>query len=329
MAAFREFIETIQFPPNPNQNLDRTLPASFNGANPEKGRDAFMNKRYTLSLKCASCHSPKTSGGASFIVDGGPRQNLKVPHLRNLYQKTGMNIRSNAVSIVGFGYTHDGAFQDPFTFLSEESFDRFSKDDVVKSNLNAFLMCFDTGTAPSVGFTRTVVGSNVSTAAVSNDWSLLERQADLGTDIDLIIKGTVNGLPRGLLYQPKSRSYRPDTTNLASFTRAQLAALVQGGDTLTIMGVPPGSGLRMGIDRDLDGVLDGDLPPPVLQVSQVAGQTVITWPSGAVGFRLEATASLSSPAWIAVDSAVENTDGRTAVTISPVAGSRYFRLHQP
>jgi hypothetical protein len=49
------------------------------------------------------------------------------------------------------------------------------------------------------------------------------------------------------------------------------------GDTLTIMGVPPGSGRRMGIDRDIDGILDGDvglpLPPPptvTLHVADVA-----------------------------------------------------------
>jgi hypothetical protein len=45
-------------------------------------------------------------------------------------------------------------------------------------------------------------------------------------------------------------------------TRAQLRSKILAGDTLTIMGAPIGSGQRMGIDRDLVGALDGDVPRP-------------------------------------------------------------------
>ena len=45
---------------------------------------------------------------------------------------------------------------------------------------------------------------------------------------------------------------------MGPFTQAQLWNKIAAGDTLTVMGVPPGSGLRMGIDRDLDGRFDGD-----------------------------------------------------------------------
>src|ERR1035437_3099582 len=44
-----------------------------------------------------------------------------------------------------------------------------------------------------------------------------------------------------------------------------IASMIQAGDTLSFMGVPPGSGQRMGIDRNLDGILDGDGPPRVPQ----------------------------------------------------------------
>jgi hypothetical protein len=57
---------------------------------------------------------------------------------------------------------------------------------------------------------------------------------------------------------PVSNIYTTDKTGLGPFTLAQLRALLYKGDTLTFMGVPPGSGVRMGVDRDLNGVLDSD-----------------------------------------------------------------------
>ena len=39
-----------------------------------------------------------------------------------------------------------------------------------------------TGTAPAVGYARTLVAANVNTASISNDWSLLEAQAGGGAN---------------------------------------------------------------------------------------------------------------------------------------------------
>ena len=125
--------------------------------------------------------------------------------------------------------------------------------------MGAFMLCFDTGTAPAVGYTRTVTSANVSTASIQSDWALLQKRAAAG-DIDLIVKGTLGGQVHGLLYQPATNNYLTDKTGLGPFTQAQLMLLAQRGDTLSIMGVPPGSGRRMGIDRNLDGVLDGNAP---------------------------------------------------------------------
>jgi hypothetical protein len=44
----------------------------------------------------------------------------------------------------------------------------------------------------------------------------------------------------------------------APMSRAAMIALAAAGHELTITGVPPGSGMRMGVDRDRDGALDGD-----------------------------------------------------------------------
>jgi hypothetical protein len=126
-------------------------------------------------------------------------------------------------------------------------------------DLAAFVQSFDTGTAPAVGYTRTVTSANVTSASISSDWTLLENQAIAG-NIDLIIKGTAAGQFHGFLYQPSSGTYEIDTITQSPYTQAQLINLITGGDTMTIMGVPPGSGLRIGINRNLGPILDGDQP---------------------------------------------------------------------
>src|ERR1700681_4106003 len=87
------------------------------------------------------------------------------------------------------------------------------------------LQCFDTGMAPAVGYTRTLTAANVNTNSAVKDWILLQSQAAAG-NIDLIVKGTVNGQIRGMLYQPASSNYATDKTGVGPFTQAQLAAKV-------------------------------------------------------------------------------------------------------
>jgi hypothetical protein len=184
-------------------------------------------------------------------------QTMKVPQLRTLYQKRFFNTASGAASLDGFGLTHDGTDAGLFAFISRPVFTNFTNDTVRKTNISAFLLCLDTGTAPAVGFTRTVTAANVADPAVTNDWTLLQSQAT-ASNIDLIAKGTVDGEQRGLVYDPVSNSYLSDKTGVGPFSQAELQAKIAAGDILSITGVPPGSGVRMGIDRDLDGRLDGD-----------------------------------------------------------------------
>jgi YVTN family beta-propeller protein len=332
MNAYRDFINTIRFEPNPNELLNRTLPTNFAGANPRAGFTNFTIVAYVGSapngLFCNSCHALPT-GTAKFIVGATAlqeSQDFKVPHLRNIYQKTSLNRGIGTNSIGGFGFLHDGTFQDIFTFLSQPVFQNFSSNSIIKSNLQAFLLCFDTGTAPAVGYTRTAWDTNVTTASFSNDWSTLESQAAAGTNIDLIARGTIDGLRHGLLYQPGSDNYKLDTTNAAPLTRAQLVAKVQGGDTLTLMGVPPGSGVRMSIDRDGDGVLDADVPPPQLQIGSTGGAFVLHWPFAAAGFVLESSDDLLSGSWSNATDAVEIVGGENYTTNTPAGSAKFYRL---
>ena len=72
------------------------------------------------------------------------------------------------------------------------------------------------------------------------------------------MKGTLDGLPRGLVYQTGTANYTTDTTGLGPFTSTDLRNQASGGQaTWTFTGVAPGTATRIGLDRDLDGTLDG------------------------------------------------------------------------
>lgn len=335
MKAYADYIDTVVFQPNPNQNLNRTYPTNFAGRNAEAGRNTFFNEFYqpALGLACTTCHTGPPGPGSDRLIFARQAleesQDFKVPHLRNVYQKLNFNNAPGAASIGGFGIVHDGMDPSLFVFLSRDVFGSFATDTTRKNNLSAFVECFDTGMAPAVGYARTLAAANINAADISNDWSLLEAQAVGGANINLIVKGTIDSRRRGLLYQPGSNDYKLDSTNSATLTRAQLAAKVQVGDILTLMGVPPGAGQRMGIDRDLNGVLDGDEPLPRLQIAQSGGNAVIHWPLSAAGFSLEVANSLSSASWSNANDPVEIVNNFNFVTNPPGPGARYFRLRMP
>jgi YVTN family beta-propeller protein len=332
MTAYRDFINTVRFEPNPNQPLDRTLPTSLPGipGNPRIGFTNFTINTIHPGTTCATCHQ-LPNGSGRFIVSAGTIgppmfQDFKAPHLRNVYQKLDFNPTPGASSITGFGITHDGVQPDVMSFFTRVFFAALPADR--RTNLNAFVQCFDTGTAPAVGYTRTLSSTNVNLSDVINDWTLLENQALAGTNIDLIVKGTLDGQRRGLLFQPGANIYKPDSTNLPSLTRSQLAAKVLAGDTLTIMGVPPGSGQRMAIDRDLNGVLDADEPLPSLQIAQSAGKLLLNWPLAAAGFNLQQVGSLAGGAWADNTNPVTIVGSSNLVTNDTSASTLYFRLRK-
>jgi len=329
MQAYRAYINTIVFQPNPNQNMDRTMPTSFRNGNPAAGLTTFTTQTYQLLLTCNTCHALPTGSGLA-IVDGEAlqeSQHFKIPHLRNVYQKANFNHSPGAVSINGYGFVHDGIDDTLFNFLTRPVFGTFRTNTTIKNNLEAFVLCFDTGTAPAVGYTRTVTASNITSLAVRGDWTLLERQA-VSNSVQLIVKGTIDGRVRGFLYDRFGNTYLPDSTNVAAMTRAQLEAKISAGDTLTVMGVPPGTGQRMGIDRNLDGVLDGDTPPPLLAIARANPNLLISWSTNAAGFVLERADDVSSTNW-RIDTSRRGIVGPSfQVTNSAGSNRLYFRLRE-
>jgi hypothetical protein len=183
-------------------------------------------------------------------------QDIKVPQLRNLYTKTGFTDAAGTVKR-GTGFTHDGAIDNLFDFLQFPLFN-FGAPAVANNNrrdVEAFLLSFDTGMSPAVGFQVTFDGTPNPTGQSQVD--TLEDVYDTNR-CDIVAKGRVAGQPRGWVYVGGDQ-WDPDKVAEPNLSTAQLLALaVDAGTAITVTGVPKGSGERIGIDRDRDTYPDGD-----------------------------------------------------------------------
>ena len=269
MTAFSDFVMPLVYPPNPNENLDRTMPDAPPGSpSALRGQDFFMNHDLDGNGKtCNSCHTASSfAPGTNHVMVAasviGEDQDLKVPQLRNLYKKTGFRDTAGVTNKRGFGYMHDGATDRLATVLRSGHTTGFNfgatqaEADANRADLEAYLMSFDTGIAPAVGRQLTFHGSNNSNVFDLGTLDTLRGQAD-GGNCDLVARGRVGGQKRGWLYLG-SDLWKPDKAAESDISTASLVALAGPGSEVTLSGVPSGCGNRMGIDRDCDTYLDGD-----------------------------------------------------------------------
>jgi hypothetical protein len=124
--------------------------------------------------------------------------------------------------------------------------------------MEEFVLAFDTGTAPAVGLQVTVNGDNKPSRWVIERIRLLMNQAAAG-NCDLIVTGFYRRAPRGFFYVDNNR-FKSDRQGEPYISWEALVAAAGAGAELTFMGVLPGTGKRLGIDRDNDGVLNADEP---------------------------------------------------------------------
>lgn len=278
MQSFTDFILEVTLPPNPIARLDGSL-----RSDEAAGRSLYFGPITDTIATCHGCHTLDPAQGffgtSGLTTLEGEPQEFKVPHLRNAYQKVGMfgmpaagavagglppgNNGDQGPQIRGFGFLHDGSIDTLFRFLSATL---FSLSDADQRNLEAFVMAFPSTLAPVVGQQVTLSSTNADTVAPRID--LLIQRASTpfplvgepgARECDLVVKGTVAGEARGWLYDPTSGTFLPDAASDPPRSDAELRALsAVPGQELTFTCAPPGSGARMGIDRDLDGILDRD-----------------------------------------------------------------------
>jgi len=292
MQKFSDFILQVMLPPNPVRALNNSLTPDQ-----QAGRNFMTGGRRAdgiftgdgLGFNCVGCHTFNPSQGF-FGGDGqasfeNETQIMKIAHLRNMYQKVGMfgmtsvdffNSGDNGFKgpqVRGFGFLHDGSVDTMFRFLRATVFDDggtinpvgFNGGDAQRRQVEQFLLAFDSNLAPIVGQQITLNSTNAVIVAPRID--LLLQRAGAGypipgnpgaTECDVIVKGAVGSEHRGWV-RLANGLFRPDRASEPLMTDAQLRGLAAfPGYELTYTCVPPGSGTRAGIDRDLDNYLDRD-----------------------------------------------------------------------
>jgi hypothetical protein len=277
MDKFTDFALELMLPPNPIRPLNNT-PSTHNTAistnpsasNPSAaaGLTRFNGAAVDTVANCNGCHTLNagqgffgTGGGQTF--EGEP-QTAKVAHMRNDYTKVGMFGNSAGGSdtgeqIRGFGVLHDGSVDTVRNFLTASV---FSLNATEEANLEAFTFEFPSDLAPVVGQQVTLTATNGTVANPRIDLLIARAATNFSSlmlggtvkECDLIVKGSVAGVERGALRQANAQ-FLTDRNEL--FSDAQIRALAATEGPLTYTCAPPGSGTRMGIDRDSDTILDG------------------------------------------------------------------------
>jgi DNA-binding beta-propeller fold protein YncE len=269
LAIFIEWLESGTYPPNPNQTLERGLKTTPPQANAAAGEVAFFADvidttplfGFNVEISCAACHTfePGNFSGTNGEVIGGAvleeSQAQKVAHLRNVYRRTGFDQSAPEVK-AGFGFIHDGSIGTVMDFLGLNAFSFWPENKM--DDIAEFVLAFDTGTAPSVGFRVLIDSSHYGGAELVQEIALLESRAAAG-DIDLVLRGLFSGVDRACLYDPSTGAYLPDSVVDPAVDRQWLLDQAHAGELAgCFIGVSPGEGLRFARDRDSDGVLDGD-----------------------------------------------------------------------
>jgi len=271
MNELSAFVMQLTPPPNPIRNLDGSL---------TELQDSGQFLYFSDPMACLHCHTV-APGQGSFGTSGKSAtlgtQSYKIPHLRNLYERIGMFGRPDTSDIYpgdnqhmgdqirGYGFLHDGSQDTLFrynnlinlVFLDRDTeHPNYPRDlDVLKRDVEQFQLVFPTNLNSIVGQQVTITSS--SPAATHARADLLIARAAAGV-AELVVKGAIAGEERGW-YLSGVDSYSSDRSAEFALTDATLRAQASlTGQELTYTAVPKGSGMRIGIDRDLDGSLDGD-----------------------------------------------------------------------
>jgi len=166
--------------------------------------------------------------------------------------------------IRGFGFLHSGVAPTLRNFVA--AFDTLT--DPERDQLEVFMHEFPTDLAPIVGQQVSISPTNFGVTDVNNRIDLMDTRAGvtfesavLGgvvTECDVIAKTVEGGVEKGYARQSNG-TYLPDDGG-GAISEANLrdkANPIGDAQTITYTAVPPGSGVRMGIDRDEDTLLNG------------------------------------------------------------------------
>jgi DNA-binding beta-propeller fold protein YncE len=398
MQELKSFLGTIGFGPNPFRPIDNSLStnlalpgqfalgrgvlpagAALPNGNASNGLAIFGDEQSPNG--CVLCHTLPTGLGPDMHFRGNhweqiapgtnsdhhlalvaiPRSDnlpFKIPQLRNLFDKTGMDL-AHTNSRCGFGFSHDGSVDSLVSFV-QDSFQL--TNDQQTADLLAFLFSLtgsdlptgsltDPDNAPGVSSQDTPAATGLQiTVSNSTVVPLLDTMLSLASNpvsrLDLVVKGRENGQPRGWFFEWMSGFFQSDRL-AETETPAQLLGLAAPGSEQTYTLVLAGSGERIGIDRDADGYFDQDeldagsnpadpLSVPAEPPPQIGGISLILSTNGValnlyavpgLACQLQYKNSLADLAWTTLST---NVAGVGALSVSdltrPTNAARFYRI---
>lgn len=194
-------------------------------------------------------------------VDGFTNTSIKVPQTRNMHEKVGTEF-TDTESLSGFGFAHDGSVDSLAKFLSASLFSPNSDQDL--ADLVALNMAFSgsefgdanpslSAPAPLSKDAHAAVGKQVwiGGSTLPENANVLAALARSGK-IDLIVRDSQRSY---VLDVPSNRFLSSDSRQTLSESELLATASVTPQSWTAVSG---GLGQRLALDRDGDGVRDGE-----------------------------------------------------------------------
>ena len=252
---FQAYVFSLRYPSNPFQCLDRgTSQRAFDGFL------LYSNKAFVPdSVSCNACHAlPSTTDGSiSDPLGAGnelPGLNVDTAQLRGLWEKLSdishvSNANAGFFNMLGDGFSHSGTDIAIEAFLKRVFPDMEPQEE---SDVAGFMHELDSGIAPAANWSELLGPTN------PNGASFLISQAEAG-NCDLAAHAWFPSGPgysrTGLVYDPVQDLFLLDD-GVSTVSPATLSAAAASGVNVLLLGTPVGSGQRLGVDRDRDGLFD-------------------------------------------------------------------------
>lgn len=329
MEGVAAYLLQLRHHPNPHLKLDRNLPDEIAGGDPTAGISVFT----LFDNHCSACHlgASGTSNNLDIPSTIGSFQALKDAPLRTTYQRNHFNPTPGASSLAGFGLGSDGSHHElPISHpYSLHILDDISRPSVMrkkeKRDLAAFILAFDSGTAPAIGRALTISADEVPDATFSERLTILQAQADLGnlSGVGLIARGIYQGASRSFFYQKATKLFSASTPLIADRSANDLLANLLPGDSLTFIGVPLDEAPSSSLDRNLDGFPDDLAPAPTLLLD--AGHK-LTWPSDRPGWFPETAPDLRD--WKPLTRPIERSEDSFHLSNPALLKQSFYRLRR-
>jgi hypothetical protein len=221
-------------------------------------RDDFLGLRGSNNFgnNCLSCHL--NNGSRNSIADQELAQSFFAPGYVPFYKRLGYWPELQTGSTSGFGFFHDGA----------DNIEGAARVDAAESQRKfvAELVSLEGPSGPLVGGeirqdAHAGVGQQVTLDPQSSDQdrrrlSKFLRIAETSEHVALVAKTAIASRVHGFVYEGGFRFQSDVPGRIVSL--AALRGIAQSGKAVTFTLVARGTERRIGIDRDLDGHLDGE-----------------------------------------------------------------------